>query len=284
MEIRYDVPKQWYNGVYRDSKQCCSAARSFSMLHNEKSDECWLLVHGFRGYPGELVRPALDLFDLGFDVFVPRLPGHGTCVDDFVKSGKEDWVEFVKNALCNLSTRYSKVNLLGHSMGASIIVLAGLGNEKTGKMVYVAPSFENKLVSRRVFLLLSLLKPFVKKLKCNWKPDSRYRMHYENAPCDDLFLGKEYWSFNCTKQTADFYRIMKQARKKLINNPYPSLVIYPLDDENISKPSVKFMNDNLKDYCKVVEIEHGTHCVMYDIDSEAERCAVEAIVKFASEN
>ena len=120
MVYEYSVPNKWYKGLYKDQQPCRSAARPFSLIHEQPTKECWLLIHGYRGYPGELVRPAVDLYDAGFDVFVPRLPGHGTCGNDFIRSCGDDWIGVIRNGINDLKNRYDKVNLLGHSMGTSI--------------------------------------------------------------------------------------------------------------------------------------------------------------------
>lgn len=108
MQLNYSVSEKWYQNVYSDKKECRSSARSFSLTHDKRTNECWLLIHGYRGYPGELVRPAEDLFNIGFDVFVPRLPGNGTSSDDFIKTKGKDWITLAQNALDDLSKQYEK--------------------------------------------------------------------------------------------------------------------------------------------------------------------------------
>ena len=159
--FNYSVPAEWYEGVYADKRECCKAARSFCLLHKSRSDsdlangsnlidgsephsephngphnECWLFIHGYRGIPGELVRPAIDLYEAGFDVFVPRLPGHGTSWQDFTRTRSRDWMGLAENALKDLSRRYDKVHLLGHSMGTAMAAILSAGgknnNRKTG--------------------------------------------------------------------------------------------------------------------------------------------------------
>lgn len=106
--INYWVPENWYRDVYRDKKEVRTGARSFSMIHEKKAEECWLFIHGYRGYPGEMVRPAVDLYELGYDVYVPRLPGHGTCGDDFIAAHRNDWQGLSENALNDLKGNYKK--------------------------------------------------------------------------------------------------------------------------------------------------------------------------------
>lgn len=279
--LDYQVPEEWYQNIYRDKKECRSGARSFSMVHKEKKNECWLLVHGYRGYPGEMVRPAVDLYDAGFDVYVPRLPGHGTCGKDFIRSHRKDWTDLVQNALKDLKTRYKKVHLLGHSMGTAIVALLGCADPDIGKIVYVSPSFENLEMKQPARIILAFLSVFTPKVRCKWHLSTKYHQHYENAPCDEAYLGEEYWKWFFTRQLLEYYRLMKDGLKEVAVHPHEHLVINPLLDHVISEPSVKLFRKAVQGKANVVNIENATHSVLYDKDPKAEHEAVGAIVAFS---
>lgn len=279
---QFSVPESWYDGLYKDKKSCCSAARPFSLRHSRPSEECWLLIHGYRGYPGELVRPAADLWKSGSDVYVPRLPGHGTCGDDFIHSGGEDWVGVIRNAIKDLKGRYRKVNLLGHSMGTAIAALLGCGDPSVGKIVYVCPSFENLQMTPAARIVLKLLQPFTPKVRCKWHASSRYHLHYENAPCDEQYLGTEYFRWFFTKKLGEYYRIMKLGLKCIAADPHEHLVVCPLLDRVISVPSVELYRQAVGERENIVYIENATHSVFYDKDPAAENAAVDAVLAFAA--
>lgn len=277
----YSVPQNWYDGVYRDRNQCRSAARPFSLVHEQKAEECWLIIHGYRGYPGEFVRPATDLFEEGFDVFVPRLPGHGTCGKDFIKSHSTDWMGLAVNAVNDLKSRYSKVHLLGHSMGTAMAAIIGCGDPRIGKIIYVSPSFENLQMPWTARVALHLLSPFTPKVNCHWHPSSKYHLHYENAPCDEMFLGTEYWTWYFTRQLPEYYRLMKRGLKAVGEHEHEHLVICPGRDKIISLPSLKLYRDAVGGRQNYVIIENGTHSLFYDKDPKAESDAVDAVISFA---
>ena len=281
MTYDYSVPQKWYDGVYKDKKACCSAARSFSLVHEKPAKECWLIIHGYRGYPGEFVRPAEDLFNAGYDVFVPRLPGHGTCGDDFTRTRGDDWMGLAKNAADDLKTRYSKVHLLGHSMGTAMAAIIGCPDKKIGKIVLVCPSFENKEMTLKARVILKLVSPFRKRLNCKWHPSSKYHLHYENAPCDETYLGGEYWRYYFPRQLGDYYRIMKRGLGAVAMYPHEHLVICPDLDGVISVPSVALYRAALGKRANVVMISDGTHNLFYDKNPQAEEDAVTAVLDFA---
>lgn len=279
--FEYSVPEQWYQGVYHDKMQCRKAARSFSLLHERKTEECWLLIHGYRGYPGELVRPAIDLFREGYDVFVPRLPGHGTCAKDFIRSHSKDWMGLAANAVADLKRRYSKVHLLGHSMGTAMVAILACGDPEIGKIVYVSPSFENLQMSWHARLTLRVISLFTPKVNCHWHPSSKYHLHYEDAPCDELYLGGEYWTWFFTRQLPEYYKLMKLGLKAIGENHHEHLVICPGRDRTISLPSLELYKKAVGERQSYVIIENGTHSLFYDKDSRAEESAVEAVISFA---
>lgn len=278
--FRYSVPSCWYEGVYGDKRECCKAARSFSLLHENKPEECWLFLHGYRGYPGELVRPAVDLFELGYDVYVPRLPGHGTSWEDFSRTHSSDWMGLALNAVRDLEGRYEKIHLLGHSMGTAMAAIIGADNEKIGKIVYASPSFENTQMTFPARLNLRILALFTPKVNCHWHPSSKYHLHYEGAPADYLFLGNEYWTWFFTRQLPEYYSLLKQGLAALSRNGHEHLVICPAKDDRISIPSLKLYRKAMKGRENAVVIENGTHCIFYDKDPAAEEQAVQAVVSF----
>lgn len=277
----YSVPTKWYEGLYKDKQPCRPAARSFCLLHEQPAKACWLLIHGYRGYPGELVRPAADLFNAGFDVYVPRLPGHGTCGDDFVRSCGDDWIGVIRNAISDLKNQYGKVNLLGHSMGTAIAAISGCADSAVGKIIYVSPSFENLQMTPISRAVLKLLSPFTPKVRCKWHPSSKYHLHYENAPCDEMYFGTEYFRWYFTKKLGEYYRIMKKGLECVSAYPHEHLVICPMLDKVISVPSAELYRKGVGERENVVYIENATHSVFYDKDPSAEEMAVEAVISFA---
>ena len=108
VKMEYTVPVTWYKGVYQDVKGAVSAARPFSFVHTEKAKKAILCLHGYAGYPGEMVRPATDISEKGFDVYVPRLPGMGTTGEDFMRSRRKDWLGVAVNAARALGIQWAQ--------------------------------------------------------------------------------------------------------------------------------------------------------------------------------
>ena len=254
----------------------CNAGRGFYYKHDTKVETAVLCIHGYAGYPGELIRPAYDLFLNGCDVFVPRLKGHGTNSSDFIKTNYKDWIKTASTLYENLLNDYKYVHIIGHSMGCDIAVLIAKSNSK---LVLAAPALKHNALNFKSVLSLTFLSLFKKRINTSWHSNPKYRMHYYNAPADDEYLGSQYWSYLYPKQLLSLVKIMKLAQKK-IKQLSDFLLIIPKKDKDIGVPSLSYVKEQVKNPYKVREIENGTHFVFYDIDSKAEDEAVKEVVSF----
>ncbi len=98
-----------------------------------------LLVHGFTGSPYSVKGVADALFASGIDVEVPRLPGHGTTIDDMIPTGWSHWSSSVADALGALGDRVDRVVLAGQSMGATLAVATALDHPTAAGVVCINP-------------------------------------------------------------------------------------------------------------------------------------------------
>ncbi len=81
-----------------------------------------LVLHGFTGNPTSMRGLAEALAAEGFAVELPRLPGHGTTVEDMIPTGYRDWVAEAEAAYRRLSERCERVVVAGLSMGGALTV------------------------------------------------------------------------------------------------------------------------------------------------------------------
>jgi carboxylesterase len=79
-----------------------------------------LVLHGFTGSPASVRGVAEKLADAGLTVELPRLPGHGTAVDDLVPCRWADWTAAAETAYQELAARSARVAVVGLSMGGSL--------------------------------------------------------------------------------------------------------------------------------------------------------------------
>ncbi len=92
-----------------------------------------LVIHGFTGNPGSMRGLAQAFADAGYDVELPRLPGHGTTVEDMLTTDWTDWSGEVESAYQRLAARCSHIVVAGLSMGGLLTLwIAGQHSQIAG--------------------------------------------------------------------------------------------------------------------------------------------------------
>ena len=99
-----------------------------------------LVVHGFTGNPGSMRGLAEAFAAAGFHVEMPRLPGHGTTIDEMLDTRWADWAGEAEAAYQSLATRCSRVVVAGLSMGGSLTLQVGADHPDVLGLVCVNPA------------------------------------------------------------------------------------------------------------------------------------------------
>lgn len=86
-----------------------------------------VVLHGFTGNPASMRSLAEALAAAGLTVELPRLPGHGTRVEDMIPTRFADWLGAAEDAYRDLANRCDQVVVAGLSMGGGLA--AWLGSE-----------------------------------------------------------------------------------------------------------------------------------------------------------
>lgn len=99
-----------------------------------------LVLHGFTGCP-QSMRPMAEAFAAaGFTVEFPRLPGHGTTVEDMARYSWSDWCKAAENAWRDLASRTDAVVVAGLSMGGSLTLWLAQQHPEIKAIVLVNPA------------------------------------------------------------------------------------------------------------------------------------------------
>jgi carboxylesterase len=99
-----------------------------------------LCLHGFAGNPTSM-RPVAEAFAAaGFAVELPRLPGHGTTVEDMITTGWADWTAEAEAAYQRLAARRDQVVVAGQSMGASLTLWLAARHAEIAGIVCINPA------------------------------------------------------------------------------------------------------------------------------------------------
>lgn len=216
------------------------------------------MIHGFTSTP-DLVRPLADHISdtFGWEVHAPLLPGHGLTPKALDDVKYQEWQEFTEQQLMKLCEKYSKVHLMGHSMGGTIAAqLADKFPRAVSTLTLLAPAmyFQNYLA--RFFF------PLIRKL-----PESlltKWIIHKKNF---DINQNLSYDRYS-VKSVEQYYQICKSTRPGL-DLQIPTRVFMPTHDETIQPRSAKwFFNRISHANRKLIELQKSQHLIFLGNENE----------------
>jgi carboxylesterase len=227
-----------------------------------------LLLHGFTGTP-QNVRPLADyLARRGLAVSVPRLPGHGTTVEDMDRTGPEDWLAAAESALGELRERCSTVFVAGISMGGTLALeLARRHADLAGVVVMAAP-----------VLPLEDLEPVVA------DPDRPATIPAPWATVgvltEDVGVGGIAYLELPLGALERGMQLMAQVRDGLGEVTVPALLVYGDADQIVDKANGPFVLDGIASSDKrLLPLPDSSHEVTLDVDRERVMVAVHDFIR-----
>ena len=99
-----------------------------------------LCLHGFTGNPSSMRGVAEAFAAAGLHVELPRLPGHGTAVDDMLGTRWDDWAGEADGAYRRLAERASTIVIAGLSMGGTLSLRVAADHPEVAGLVLVNPA------------------------------------------------------------------------------------------------------------------------------------------------
>ena len=99
-----------------------------------------LVLHGFTGNPGSVRPLALAAAAAGLTVSSPRLPGHGTVIEDMIPTRFDDWTAAVEVAYQELAGHCERVVVAGLSMGGALTCWLAARHPEIAGIVCVNPA------------------------------------------------------------------------------------------------------------------------------------------------
>jgi carboxylesterase len=108
------------------------------LSHRAGSSLGVLVLHGFTGNPSSVRSLADAMVAAGFDVEMPRLPGHGTTIEDMMATAWSDWFGAALAGFDDLAGRCDRVAVAGLSMGGLLTLAVGMDRPAAG-LVCVNP-------------------------------------------------------------------------------------------------------------------------------------------------
>jgi carboxylesterase len=216
-----------------------------------------LLIHGYTGTPHEMLYLGKRLNEVGYTVFIPRLPGHGTNHVDFLNSGWNDWLRRCVDAYLLLKRRAKRVYVSGLSMGGVLtLLIASKFNPE--KIALAAPAIET---IDQAIKLTPVIKHFKKVLPKSESP--AYDEAYLN------YLQKEYWCNNWPTKLADLLKLQHLSKKRLNHVHSDCLIIVSEKDLAVPVKVAETIDRGISSSNKkTVVLKHSPHVVVNDCEKE----------------
>lgn len=122
------------------------------------SDKGVLLIHGFAAAPNELLPLAYELEKYDISVYVVRVAGHGSTLDNFYKTTYLDWYESISAGYNALASFCSKICIAGQSNGGLLATAAAKFN-KCDSLALLAPAYKVNIPG---FFLIKYIRKIIK--------------------------------------------------------------------------------------------------------------------------
>lgn len=224
-----------------------------------------LLLHGFTATCSEVNRLGKSLHRLGFSVYAPLLPGHGTNPADLNKTTWQDWVKAAEEAYQYVANRCLYVTVGGESNGGLLaLYLAAQHREIAGVLAY-APALR---------LPLSPFQRFVLKLLAPVIPSLRKR----DLDGDTTWQG---YKVNPLKAVLQLLQLEREVEKRLPEIKQPVMIVQGRHDKTINPISSQIVHDRVCSSVKELHwMENSGHCVLLDQEShEVTRMTIDFLYK-----
>lgn len=208
-----------------------------------------LLCHGFTATTTEVRLLARSLFDHGYTVAAPLLPGHDTSPQDCNRHTWQEWYASCELAYQKLSSTCQRVVIGGESAGALLALRLASSQPRAAAVLCYAPALRLCMGKGKKFLL-SLLAPFVTAIP---KPPPRD---------DNPWKG---YAVLPLKGARELTRLAKTIHPLLPHIQQPILILQGRLDPTVHPASPQFIYDHVASPLKELHwLENSTHCVILD--------------------
>ena len=215
-----------------------------------------LLLHGYTGTTAEMRPLGNHLHSLGYTVLCPRLPGHGTSVEDLNETVASQWVAAAKLGYAILAKQYSKIYVAGLSMGGLLAIVIAATEKVERAALLATPIFLQD--KRAPFLpILRYFIHYLPKHKRNYHEMQKYCQAYDRMP---------------TKPLTSLFALIKACKKELVQKiTVPCIVLQSTIEHTVKPKSAQYIYDNLgtpKEAKKLVWLEKSGHILTLDAEHE----------------
>lgn len=223
-------------------------------FHHEGGRAGALLVHGFTGTPQSLRGWAEHLATAGLSVSLPRLPGHGTTVDEANLTHWQDWYAEIERHLALLRERCDEVFVMGLSMGGTLAIrLAEEHGDEIAGLVLVNPSLLTKRPDRFLLPVMRWAVPTWKGIASDIKKPGVTELAYDKVPVKAAYQLSLLWLI---------------TREHLDTVTQPILLLRSAEDHVVEPDSARMLLEKVSSTdVREVVLENSYHVATLDNDA-----------------
>ena len=231
-------------------------------------NEAVLMIHGFSSTPN-IFHPLASYISekFGWEIQVPMLSGHGLTPEALNQTQAQDWVRDADLAIEKLLMKYSRIHLIGLSLGGTLCArLITRYANNIASLTLLAPAmfiqgfFSRQLLKFARFLPSSILKKWIVYKK---NPDITEHISYH-----------EYSAYS----VVEFDKVCRQVRKTFSTDK-PTLIFVPLKDGTIHPKSSKWFQRHAKN-SRLIELTQSPHVVFLGSENDLISNEIEKFLKF----
>ena len=222
-----------------------------------------LVLHGFTGSPHSVRGLGAAFGRAGFAVEAPRLPGHGTSLEDMRATTWSDWSGAVEDAYATLEARCERVVVAGLSMGGALSLWLASRRPSVAALALVNPLVDvASLAPARDEAMdaIAVGKPFLSGVGGDIAKPGVVEVAYDGRPA------------TCVISALD---AVAELTTHLSEIRVPALLVHSRHDHVVPRASRELLEARYGGPLEVMELERSFHVATLDYDAEEiERRAV----------
>jgi carboxylesterase len=214
-----------------------------------------LLCHGFTGSTQSMIGWARHLEAAGFQVLLPRLPGHGTSWQELNQTAWTDWYDCVEDAFSTLRSQCDHVFLSGLSVGGALALrLAEQHGPKVSGLTLVNPMINTTDPRRPALPLLRLVLPSLRGIVNDIAKPGQEEYGYDRLPLRAMHSLTFLWA---------------DVRRNLDRINQPLLVFRSIHDHVTDPSSVRLIKAGVRSSDQTyIELQRSYHVATLDYDAD----------------
>ena len=241
---------------------------------NVSADKAILLLHGMTGEPVELHYLGKYLHGIGFDVYIPELPGHCQGTEAIKRTTWQDWLNFSFEEYDKLKKKYDVVYVSGICLGAVLALCISMERKELEKVACLSTTlFLDGWSIPKLIVLLPLVLYTVIKFFYAWPETSSLGVKNEKAreKVQKAVEKDNAKVLDCfpALTVLQILKISRYTRKRLNKVKSDVLLIHSEKDDIASTKSADIVYKNIRSKMKeYVKLKNSYHLIVLDNEKD----------------